>query len=60
MNAPRALQKAGLSVGVLGVGRQAVRNKLDPRYCNECGYDLTGNTSGTCSECGHKFARVGG
>lgn len=59
-DATRALQKAGLSVGVLGVGRRAVRNKLDPRYCNECGYDLTGNASGTCSECGHKFARARG
>jgi hypothetical protein len=21
-------------------------------HCNKCGYDLTGNTSGTCPECG--------
>lgn len=24
----------------------------DPRHCGQCGYDLTGNTSGTCPECG--------
>ena len=26
--------------------------RIPPGYCNECGYDLTGNTSGVCSECG--------
>ncbi len=25
---------------------------FDPRYCARCGYDLTGNESGRCSECG--------
>lgn len=23
-----------------------------PGHCNKCGYDLTGNVSGTCPECG--------
>ena len=23
-----------------------------PGYCQSCGYDLTGNTTGVCSECG--------
>ena len=59
-DATRALRKAGLTVGIFGVAPRAVRNKLDPRYCNDCGYDLTGNASGTCSECGRKFARIGG
>jgi hypothetical protein len=25
----------------------------DPRYCANCNYDLTGNVSGYCPECGH-------
>ncbi|NOT00267.1 MAG: hypothetical protein HOP29_06525 [Phycisphaerales bacterium] len=23
-----------------------------PKHCRRCGYDLTGNTTGKCSECG--------
>ena len=34
---------------------------LDARYplhrCQQCGYDLTGNTSGVCPECGHRPLR---
>ena len=26
--------------------------RFPPGHCRECGYDLTGNTSGVCSECG--------
>lgn len=29
-----------------------VRVYRDPYACRQCGYDLTGNESGTCSECG--------
>ena len=28
------------------------RRKIRPGCCLRCGYDLTGNTSGVCSECG--------
>jgi len=28
------------------------RRKLGPNACPDCGYDLTGNTTGTCPECG--------
>ena len=28
------------------------RRQPDPRLCTRCGYDLTGNVSGTCPECG--------
>ena len=24
----------------------------DPKRCDRCGYNLTGNVSGTCPECG--------
>jgi len=28
------------------------RWRVRPSCCPRCGYDLTGNTSGVCSECG--------
>ncbi len=30
------------------------RRRILPGHCSRCGYDLTGNTSGTCSECGER------
>lgn len=33
--------------------RDAVRGR--PGHCTHCGYDLTGNTSGTCPECGERI-----
>lgn len=30
--------------------------KLQPGHCKACGYDLTGNVSGRCSECGMPIA----
>jgi len=29
--------------------------ELDPGFCGRCGYNLTGNTSGVCPECGWKL-----
>jgi len=34
------------------------RRTAKPGHCRECGYDLTGNLSGRCPECGHR-ARTG-
>ena len=31
------------------------RRKLGPNACPSCGYDLTGNTSGVCPECGERI-----
>ncbi len=28
------------------------RRRIPPDRCQECGYDLTGNVSGKCPECG--------
>ena len=28
------------------------RRRIPPGHCRNCGYDLTGNTSGRCPECG--------
>lgn len=30
----------------------ALRRRIPPGHCRACSYDLTGNTSGTCPECG--------
>ena len=35
------------------IGRRATR-RPPPRYCLNCSYNLTGNVSGTCPECGAK------
>ncbi|MBN2562781.1 MAG: hypothetical protein JXQ75_17800 [Phycisphaerae bacterium] len=32
------------------------RSRPSPGRCQECGYDLTGNTSGICPECGTPIA----
>jgi hypothetical protein len=29
-----------------------------PGHCQRCGYDLTGNTSGVCPECGAQISCV--
>ena len=34
--------------------RRLISSSLDHRLCLRCGYDLTGNTSGVCPECGDK------
>ena len=42
--------------------RRLVRRELWqrlPGLCDACGYNLTGNTSGTCPECGHAVAGGG-
>ncbi len=35
------------------------RRKLDPTACSSCGYDLTGNESGVCPECGRRLPEGG-
>lgn len=50
----------GILVGVpFAVGRRRNPSYL-PGHCQTCGYDLTGNESGICSECGTRIeVRVG-
>jgi hypothetical protein len=38
--------------GLVG-GRLWLVRSRDPYACKECGYNLTGNTSGVCPECGY-------
>jgi hypothetical protein len=32
--------------------RRLIRNRLRPNHCKSCGYNLAGNASGVCPECG--------
>lgn len=32
------------------------RRRIPPGHCRKCGYNLTGNASGVCPECGAKIA----
>jgi hypothetical protein len=50
--ATRALRNAGLRVGLMGVPDEQVVRRLSVHLCKVCSYDLTGNVSGRCPECG--------
>jgi hypothetical protein len=53
MQAGAAIRKAGLPhAGWLGVSDDEVVRCLHRPLCRGCGYDLTGNVSGRCPECG--------
>jgi hypothetical protein len=36
------------------------RRRIPPGHCQRCGYDLTGNVSGVCPECGMLVAKTAG
>ncbi|MBI1827795.1 MAG: hypothetical protein HY287_02690 [Planctomycetes bacterium] len=46
------LRQAGIRVGFMGAKDDEVLRALNPMLCRGCGYDLTGNVSGRCPECG--------
>ena len=48
---PLWLPLAAFSIPTFILWRR-VRRVIPPGHCPRCGYDLTGNTSGVCSECG--------
>lgn len=52
----RSLRRAGVRVGFFGPSAAACRWLRDPDLCTGCGYDLSGNTSGRCPECGRSIA----
>ena len=43
---------AGAIAGVVGIPFRLARKRRPPGHCQACGYNLTGNMSGTCPECG--------
>ena len=51
MAATVAVGTAVARVLMINMVRSRLRREL-PGYCNGCGYDLTGNESGVCPECG--------
>ena len=50
--AKRVLRRVGLRVGLMGVRDEDVVIRLGKNRCRQCGYNLTGNVSGICPECG--------
>jgi rubrerythrin len=48
---------AGVLVIALAGRRIAAKGMVDGIHCPGCGYNLTGNLSGVCPECGAPFAR---
>ena len=46
---------AGLPIGAL-IWARAFQHRAAARICRNCGYNLTGNTSGVCPECGTRIA----
>jgi len=52
MSATRTLRRAGIRVGLMGAKDEDVLRITTPNLCKGCGYDLTGNVSGVCPECG--------
>jgi hypothetical protein len=54
--ATRALRRAGLKVGFMGVSDEQVERVLGLYRCRKCTYSLIGNTSGVCPECGTPVA----
>lgn len=58
-NAATALLKRnGLDVGFWGVSDEVVVQQLSADSCSKCGYNLTGNVSGVCPECGQVIHRA--
>lgn len=56
--ATRLLRDSGLKVRFMGVRDVDVERLLSETLCHHCGYDLTGNVSGVCSECGRECKRT--
>lgn len=44
--------------GLIVTALIAYRHVIPPNHCRKCGYDLTGNESGTCPECGTEAERL--
>ncbi len=52
------LERVGLRPGLLGISDARLREHFAVPRCESCGYNLTGNVSGVCAECGSPIAVV--
>lgn len=52
----RTLKRAGLKVRLMGVDPAQLERVLNIDVCHSCGYNLTGNVTGICPECGEPIA----
>jgi hypothetical protein len=48
----------GIAPARLAFARWRRRRRLRRGWCGKCGYDLTGNVSGVCPECGRPIVRA--
>jgi len=55
-SATRTLRRAGVRVRFMGVDPDELERALNTDLCKGCGYNLTGNVSGICPECGRPTA----
>ena len=46
----------GAAAGMTGFLFLIDRQRIPPGHCQSCGYNLTGNVSGRCPECGEPVA----
>jgi hypothetical protein len=51
---PHGLVALALALLPLGSAIRRWRARPQPGHCRRCGYDLTGNVSGICPECGDR------
>jgi hypothetical protein len=58
MSVTRTLRRAGIRVGFMGANLADVERAINPLLCRGCGYNLVGNVSGYCPECGRPIDRL--
>jgi hypothetical protein len=57
IHVPLGVPAALLAIATIWVWVPLLRRKPARGLCRDCGYDLTGNTSGVCPECGTPTTR---
>jgi hypothetical protein len=52
---PLWMQFLGVAIPTAGLWLVGFGRRIPAGHCQQCGYNLTGNTSGVCPECGEKI-----